>query len=111
MLFAFYCEDVPNSLQARLANRQAHLDNIGKLVVQGRVVLAGPFPKQAGVNPAECGFDGSLIVADFPSLEEAEQWINNDPYVTAGVLKSVVIRPFLQVLPNPRQAASHSASG
>lgn len=99
MLFAFYCKDTPNSLEARLANRQAHLDNIQKLADQGRVALAGPFPKKPGGNPAECGFDGSLIVADFPSLQEAQEWINQDPYVVNAVLETVNISPFIQVFP------------
>ncbi|MEL0083278.1 MAG: YciI family protein [Gammaproteobacteria bacterium] len=99
MYFVFYCEDVPDSLDARLATREAHLNNLMELVNAGRVMLAGPMPKEAGGNPAEVGFDGSMIVADFESQQAAEEWINNDPYVTAGVFQNITIRPFVKVFP------------
>ena len=99
MYFAFYCEDVADSLEARLATRDAHLANLRILVDAGRVLLAGPMPKVAGASPAEVGFDGSLIVADFDSQAEAEEWINNDPYIAAGVFKNIITRPFVKVFP------------
>jgi len=99
MYFAFYCEDAPDSLEARLATRDAHLANIKILDDLGRVLLAGPMPKVAGKSPAEVGFDGSLIVADFDSQAEAEAWINSDPYVAAGVFKNIIVRPFVKVFP------------
>ena len=99
MLFSFYCEDIPDSLEKRLAAREAHLGNIGALNDQGRVYAAGPFPKVPGGKPAEVGFDGSLIIADFDSLEEAQAWIDADPYVTAGVFAKVTVRPWVQVFP------------
>lgn len=99
MYFAFYCEDKPDSLEQRLASRDAHLANLRVLVDAGRVLLAGPMPKVAGASPAEVGFDGSLIVADFDSQAEAEAWINSDPYIAAGVFKSIITRPFVQVFP------------
>lgn len=99
MWFAIYCEDVPDSLDKRLETRAAHLENLKKLLDQQRVLLAGPFPKVAGGNPADVGFDGSLIVADFPSQEAAEAWINDDPYASAGVFARIQVRPFHQVFP------------
>ena len=99
MYFAFYCEDNPDSLEARLATRDAHLANIKILDDSGRVLLAGPMPKVAGASPAEVGFDGSLIVADFDSQADAEAWINDDPYVAAGVFKNIITRPFVKVFP------------
>ena len=99
MYFAFYCEDVPDSLEARLATRDAHLANLMELVDAGRVLLAGPMPKVAGQSPAEVGFDGSLIVADFDSQADAEAWIKKDPYIAAGVFKNIITRPFVQVFP------------
>ena len=98
MLFAFICRDAADSLQARLANRQAHLANIRELEQQNRVTLAGPFPKLAGRDPVDCGFDGSLIVADFASLEAARAWIETDPYHVHGVWEEVTILPFVAVL-------------
>ncbi len=99
MYFAFYCEDVPDSLEARLATRDAHLENLKALVDAGRILMAGPMPKVAGQSPAEVGFDGSLIIADFDNQAEAEAWINNDPYVAAGVFEKITTRPFVQVFP------------
>ena len=71
----------------------------GKLVEQGRILLAGPRPAIDSPNPGPAGFEGSLIVADFDSLEEAREWAGNDPYVLAGVYESVEVSPFIQVLP------------
>ncbi len=99
MYFVFYCEDKPDSLEQRLATREAHLANIKKLDEDGRILLAGPMPKQAGGNPAEVGFDGSVIIADFDSQQEAENWISNDPYMAAGVFSKVTTRPFVKVFP------------
>ena len=101
MWFAIYCKDVPDSLTQRLATRSAHLENLQRLVDKDRVLLAGPFPKVAGGNPADVGFDGSLIIADFPSREAAQAWIEQDPYVSAGVFESIQVRPFHQVFPQP----------
>ncbi|MBF0133746.1 MAG: YciI family protein [Magnetococcales bacterium] len=94
MLFAIIGEDVPNSLQKRLAARPAHLERLETLQHHGRLLLAGPFPKDAGE-----GFTGSLIVADFDSQKEAETWGAADPYVKAGVYASVVVKPFRKVFP------------
>lgn len=97
MLFAIYCEDIPDSLAKRLATRAAHMANIQTLADEGRVTLAGPFPKTPGGNPAEVGFDGSLIVADFPSAQAAQAWVDGDPYVQAGVFAKVTVRPLVKV--------------
>lgn len=97
MLYAIISEDRPNSLAARLQARPAHLERLQALRDQGRLVLAGPHPATDAENPGEAGFTGSLVVAEFASLADAQQWADADPYVAAEVYQSVVIKPFKQV--------------
>lgn len=99
MLYAFICEDVDNSLPIRKTVRSEHLERIQTLKEAGRVILAGPHPKIDSPDPGEAGFSGSLIVAEFTDLAAAQDWINQDPYVTAGVFSKVIVKPFKQVMP------------
>lgn len=99
MLYAIIGTDRPDSLAARHAARPEHLKRLETLQAEGRLVLAGPFPAIDATNPGPAGFTGSLIVAEFDSLEDATEWFAADPYVTAGVFSSYDIRPFLRVLP------------
>lgn len=99
MLYAIYGIDQPNSLAARLAARPNHLARLQALQAEGRLVLAGPFPAIDSPDPGPAGFSGSLIVAEFASLEAARTWADADPYVAAGVYGSVEVRPFKQVFP------------
>ena len=99
MLFAIIGSDYPESLSHRLAARPQHLARLEALQNEGRLVLAGPFPAAPTEDPGPLGFSGSLIVAEFPTLAEAEAWAHADPYMTAGVFKSVEIKPFKQVFP------------
>jgi uncharacterized protein YciI len=99
MLYAILCEDVPNSLPLRMAARPAHLARLQDMVAQGRILLAGPHPAVDAEDPGSAGFTGSLIVASFDSLEDAEAWANADPYVTGGVFARVTVKPFRKVLP------------
>jgi hypothetical protein len=99
MLYAILCEDVPNSLPLRMAARPAHLARLQDMVAQGRILLAGPHPAVDSEDPGSAGFTGSLIVASFDSLEEAQTWANADPYVTGGVFARVTVKPFRKVLP------------
>jgi len=99
VLYAIVAEDVPDSLPKRIAARPAHLERMHKLVSAGRVVLAGPFPAIDAADPGPAGMSGSLIVAEFESLEAATDWIHADPYVTQGVFARVTVKPFVQVLP------------
>ena len=100
MLYAIIAEDVTNSLQDRLAARPKHLERLTALQQQGRLILAGPHPAIDSEDPGEAGFSGSLVVAEFDSLEQAETWANADPYVAAGVYSRVTVKPFKKVLPN-----------
>jgi uncharacterized protein len=99
MLYAIIGEDVPDGQAKRAAARPAHLEHIQELVDAGRVILAGPFPAIDSPDPGPAGMTGSLIVAEFDSLAEAQAWINEDAYVTQGVFSKVTVRPFKQVLP------------
>lgn len=99
MLYMIYGEDVPDSLDKRLAVRPAHLQRLQALQEEGRLVLAGPLPAIDSPDPGPAGFSGSMIVAEFASLEAARDWAQNDPYVVAGVYASVTVQPFKKVLP------------
>ena len=100
MLYAFLCVDAPNSLEGRKRARPAHLERLKRLNEEGRLVLAGPHPapNTEGTGSGE-GFTGSLVVADFPSLSEAEAWAAADPYFEAGVYEEVKVKPFIKALP------------
>jgi len=99
MLYAIIAEDHPDSLDKRLAARPEHVDRLQELKKQGVLVLAGPHPTIDSEDPGSAGFSGSLIVAEFNSLEEAQSWANADPYIKAGVYKGVTVKPFKKVLP------------
>jgi len=99
MLYAFICLDKENSLENRLAARTAHVARLQKLKQEGRLILAGPHPAIDNPDPGPAGYTGSLIVAEFDSLADAQTWANEDPYVAAGVYQSVTVKPFNKVLP------------
>lgn len=99
MLYAIIAEDNENSLDKRLSARPDHLSRLQALQDQGRLVLAGPHPAIETNEPTEAGFTGSLIVAEFSSLTEAQNWADNDPYQAAHVYKNVIVKPFKQVFP------------
>jgi len=99
MLYAIIGEDHPGSLDNRLAARPAHLARLNLLQQEGRLVLAGPCPAIDSPDPGPAGFSGSIIVAEFDSLEAAKAWADADPYVAAGVYANVTIKPFKKVLP------------
>lgn len=99
MLYAIIAQDKPNTLQQRLNSRPAHLARLELLKNQGRLILAGPHPAIDSNDPGSAGFTGSLVVAEFESLEAAKEWANADPYCDAGVYANVTIKPFKKVLP------------
>jgi uncharacterized protein YciI len=99
MWYAIISEDIDDSLSRRLAAREAHLARLKDLVSAGRLLVAGPHPAIDADDPGDAGFTGSLLIVDFPSLEDAERWAGEDPYVEAGVYKKVVVKPFKRVLP------------
>lgn len=99
MLYSIVCEDSDNSLGIRLETRPQHLQRLQQLQQQGRLVLAGPCPAIDSIDPGTAGFTGSLIVAEFNTLDDAKEWAAADPYQTAGVYKKVTVKPFKQVFP------------
>ena len=99
MWYAIICEEVEDSLEKRQAARPAHLDRLRALVDEGRVLIAGPHPAVDSEEPGEAGFDGSLLVVDFPDMRAAQTWADADPYVEAGVFSKVTVKPFKKVFP------------
>jgi len=99
MLYAIYARDNPDSLPARQGARPDHLARIKALRDEGRLVIAGPHPAIDATEPGDAGYSGSLVIAEFASLAEAEQWAAADPYIAAGAWSGVEVRPFIQVLP------------
>jgi uncharacterized protein YciI len=100
MLYAIMATDVAGSLEQRLATRPAHLERLHALQAEGRLVLAGPHPAIDSNDPGPAGFSGSLVVAEFASLSDAQAWASADPYNAAGVYATVVVKPFKQVFPS-----------
>ena len=99
MLYAIIGHDVPDSLAKRMAARPAHLSRLHILQDEGRLLLAGPFPAVDAPDPGAAGYTGSLIVAEFASLQAAQQWADAEPYLEAGVFASISVQPFRKVLP------------
>jgi uncharacterized protein YciI len=99
MLYVIIGEDSKDSLSKRLANRPAHLERLRRLQDEGRLILAGPLPAVDAPDPGPAGFTGSVIVAEFPSLAEAQTWAEADPYLAAGVYNKVTVKPFKKVFP------------
>ena len=99
MYYAISGQDVVDSLAQRQAARPAHVLRLEQLKNQGRLLLAGPYPAIDAEDPGAAGYSGSLIVAEFDSLEDARTWADADPYVSAGVYAQISVRPFRKVLP------------
>jgi uncharacterized protein len=99
MLYAILSEDIHGSLERRLAVRPDHLARLQLLQDEGRLLLAGPHPAVDSDDPGSAGFTGSLVVAEFVSLEDAQRWAEADPYQAAGVYARVAVKPFKKVFP------------
>src|ERR1039457_3244009 len=99
MWYAIVGQDVPNSLDKRMAARSAHVGRLQELQSQGRLLLAGPFPAVDAVDPCGAGLTRSLIVAEVTSLPAAQDWAEADPYATAGVYAEVRVQPFRKTFP------------
>lgn len=99
MWYVIFARDREDSLSKRAAVREQHLERLHNLQNQGRLLVAGPMPAIDAEDPGPAGFAGSVIIAEFPSLDEARQWADQDPYIEAGVYEDVQIHPFRKVLP------------
>ena len=99
MYYMICATDKPDTLAERLAARPAHLARLNELKDNGRLLIAGPFPAIDSEDPGSAGFTGSLVVAEFTSLEDAQAWADADPYIDAGVYQNVIVKPYKKVLP------------
>ncbi len=99
MWYAIISEDVDNSLEKRMSARPKHVQRLKALADAGKLLIAGPHPAIDNEDPGEAGFTGSLIIAEFESLEDAQSWADADPYIEASVYKQVTVKPFKKVLP------------
>lgn len=99
MFYAIISTDCENSLEKRSPVRPAHLERVKQLQAEGRLLVAGPFPAIDSPEPGPAGFSGSLIIAEFTSLEAAKAWAEDDPYQHAGVYTDVQVKPYKVVLP------------
>ncbi|ORM57664.1 hypothetical protein PRCB_05085 [Pantoea rodasii] len=97
MLYVIYAEDTADSLEKRNSVRPAHLARLQLLQDEGRLIAAGPLPAVDSNDPGPAGFSGSVIIAEFSSLETAQSWANDDPYIAAGVYEKVAVKPFKRV--------------
>ncbi len=99
MYYSIIGNDVENSLEKRLSARPEHLERLKLLQDEGRLLVAGPNPAIDNEDPGPNGFTGSIIIAEFASLQDAMDWADKDPYITAGVYQQVTVKPFKKVLP------------
>jgi len=99
MYYSICSADNENSLKARLSARSAHLERLQALVAEGRLLVAGPNPAVDSEDPGPAGFTGSIIIAEFDSLDDAQAWADADPYIAAGVYTGVDVKPYKKVLP------------
>ncbi|MCR4301224.1 MAG: YciI family protein, partial [Sulfuricaulis sp.] len=93
MWYVINATDSEDSLERRLSVRARHLARLQDLQNEGRLLLAGPYPEVESNDPGPAGFTGSLIIAEFESLEDAKVWAEADPYFRAGVYTSVSVKP------------------
>jgi len=99
LYYAIISEDVEDSVAPRQEGREAHIARLEQLRDEGRLLLAGPHPAVDGEDPGPAGFTGSLVIAEFPSLDDARAWADADPYVQTGAYASVTVKPFKRVMP------------
>ncbi len=99
MWYAIFGEDHEGSLEKRLAARPEHIARLNAVVDDGRLLIAGPHPAIDAPDQGAAGFSGSLIIAEFASLDDARTWADEDPYLDAGVYRNVTVKPFKPVLP------------
>lgn len=99
MFFVIISEDVADSRSLRAEARPDHIKRLHALRDEGRLIVAGPCPAIESDEPGPAGFTGSVVIAEFDSLRQAQDWADADPFVDAGVYQSVIVKPFKLVLP------------
>jgi uncharacterized protein YciI len=96
MYFALICTDKPAGLPIRKAHRPQHLAYLQGL--GDALKFAGPFTAEDGET-----MTGSLVVIEAPSLAEAQEIADGDPFAKAGLFASVEIRPWKWSLGKPEE--------
>ncbi len=99
MLYSIVGIDNENSLEARMSVRANHVARLNELKNEGRLIIAGPNPAIDSDDPGGAGFSGSIIIAEFDSLADAQDWADDDPYIESGAYAAVTVKPFKKVLP------------
>jgi uncharacterized protein YciI len=99
MWYVIFSQDVENSLSLRMDARPAHIARLKELEAQGRLLVAGPCPAIDSENPGDAGFTGSVVIAEFNTLKDAQQWADDDPYKASGVYQNSIVKPYKKVLP------------
>lgn len=99
MWYAIEGYDGEGVLARRMEVRASHLVRLKALDETGRLLVAGPCPAIDAEDPGPAGFSGSIVIADFESLDAARAWAEADPYMAAGVYVRVEVRPFRKTLP------------
>lgn len=99
MWYVILGHDAPGTLAQRMTVRPAHVARLRELCDAARLLVAGPCPAIDAADPGPAGYTGSVVIAEFPSLEDARAWADADPYLAAGVYERVEVRPFRQALP------------
>ena len=100
MLYVIYAEDIADSLESgcRFAPRISRVYN--SYTMKADCFTAGPMPAVDSNEPGAAGFSGSTVIAEFESLEAAQAWANDDPYIAAGVYRQVSVKPYKKVFEN-----------
>lgn len=96
-LFVVQCTDHDDVLDKRLEVRPQHLNRLQALNDEGRLIIAGPMPKDA--DDLSQGFLSSIIIVDFDSREALDTWLADEPYLHAGVYREISVKPFIKALP------------
>ena len=73
MYYVIFAQDIPNTLEKRLAVREQHLARLKQLQAENRLLTAGPNPAIDDENPSEAGFTGSTVIAQFENLQAAKR--------------------------------------
>lgn len=95
--FAVFATDHPGLLALRQRLRPTHQAHLRASEAHRVVVrLGGPTLDDAGAT-----MNGTLLVIEAASLPEVEAFMQDDPYVQAGLFASIEIRPWNWSLGNP----------
>ena len=92
MQFIIMAYDGENMLDKRMEVRPQHLEGMAKL--GKHVVCAG------GLLDDEGKLKGSALVVEFDDRAGVDEYLENEPYVKAGVWKMIEVEPMNVVIMN-----------